>query len=108
MRIFGVYIVRRSDYLIPISNFFVTVFQKNGSRNLDKDFFDKKKPIYLKSKVSLSKSLVDLDQVGKDTSINRINKYLKTFDKWDKAAIIERQKMFFVLSKFIWQIKTIE
>jgi hypothetical protein len=56
----------------------------------------------------LSKSLVDLDQVGKDTSINRINKYLKTFDKWDKAAIIERQKMFFVLSKFIWQIKTIE
>jgi hypothetical protein len=28
MRIFGVYIVRPSDYLIPLSCFFVTVFQK--------------------------------------------------------------------------------
>jgi hypothetical protein len=71
-------------------------------------FFDDKKAEYLKSGNYLTRSIVGLSQVGKDTSITRINKKLLSFDRWSAADIERRQDMLGDLAKDIWTTAPIE
>ena len=45
-----------------------------------------------------------LDVVGKNSSINRINQFLKSFTTWDKITIDERQSILKGLANQIWKI----
>ena len=94
------------NYKIKLGN--LTFLEKPRNIVAGRDFFEKKKVLYEKSKFSLTKSLVDLTPVGKNTSINRVNKYLKTFEKWDRDSIIERQKILLELSSIIWELRIID
>ena len=68
-------------------------------------YFKGKCEEYQKSKYYLTSSIAGLTVVGNNTSINRINQLLISFDDWNAAAIDERQSMLMRLAKEIWKIE---
>ena len=64
-----------------------------------------KAPTYAASAFYLTRSLHHLDEIGIDTAITRINKFLKPFDHWDADTIAERQEIYYNLSKEIWKVE---
>ncbi len=95
--------VEYDDYKLKLGN--LTLLEKPINIVAGRDFFEKKKGLYLKSGYILTKSIAKLEVVGKDTSINRMNKELKTFDSWNKKSIDERQDILFKLSQKIWVLE---
>jgi len=93
------------EYKIKLGN--LTLLEKPMNIVASNDFFDNKKPIYKTSKFYLTKSIAQLDTVGVNSSVSRINQSLKSFDKWDKGSIIERQHILLELAKRIWRIEAI-
>lgn len=83
----------------------LTLIEKSINASIQNSIFDKKVIEYGKSNIYLTKSICQLDTVGGNTAINRINEKLKTFDYWDKTTIEKRQEMLFQLSTEIWGIK---
>ncbi len=67
------------------------------------DFFALKKVEYAKSGNYLTRSIVALTDVGKNSSITRINSKLASFDDWSAAAIEKRQDMLIGLAAEIWR-----
>lgn len=53
----------------------------------------------------LTSSLHHLDEIGVNTAITRINKYLQSFDHWGADTIAKRQEIFYNLSLEIWKVK---
>ena len=72
------------------------------------NFFEAKKAEYKKCKHYLTSSIVELSVVGKNSSINRINEKLKSFDKWTAASIDQRQKLLIELAKDVWKTSLID
>ncbi len=72
------------------------------------DFFVKKCEEYKKSKHYLTSSIAQINIVGNDSSINRINKRLKSFTDWTADTIDERQAMLIDLIKDVWVIRNYE
>jgi uncharacterized protein with ParB-like and HNH nuclease domain len=70
------------------------------------NFYDLKKPEYKKSTYYLTRSIVQLIQVGNNSSVNRINNMLEAFPDWDADSIDRRQELLSRLSKEVW--KTID
>lgn len=52
--------------------------------------------------------MAQLDTVGVNSSVTRINQSLKSFEKWDKESIIERQQILSELAKRIWKVEKIQ
>ena len=71
-------------------------------------FFEFKKGEYSKCKNYLTSSITGLNTVGNNSSINRINNKLKSFDVWTAAIIDERQQMLISLSEDVWKIEPLE
>ena len=46
--------------------------------------------------------------VGKDSSINRINQRLRSFDEWTAESIDQRQAILAELAKDVWKTSLIE
>lgn len=66
--------------------------------------YNNKRIEYKKSRFYLTRSIVELENVGNNTSINRLNViWLKSFDSWNKESIDGRQKMLLDLAMKIWQ-----
>lgn len=93
------------NYKIKLGN--LTLLEKPINIVASNGYFDTKKKEYAKSSFYLTSSMVELKEVGKNTSINRVNKYLKSFDNWDKNSIDERQEILLNLSKEIWKVETL-
>ena len=89
------------EYKNRLGNF--TLLEKPINIVASNKFFEHKKTEYTKSQNYLTKSIVELTTVGKNSSINRINEKLKSFDEWTATAIEERQSMLAELAKDIWQ-----
>ncbi len=83
----------------------LTLLEKPINIVVGNDFFLKKRDEYKKSKYYLTSSISGLTVVGSDTSINRINQMLKTFNDWTAKSIDDRQEMLFYLAKDIWKIE---
>ncbi len=92
-----------NEYMQKLGN--LTLLERPINTSIRRDFFSKKCKEYSKSIFYLTKSIVNLDSVGKDTSINRINEDLASFSSWDKKAIDERHRILFNLSQKIWKIE---
>lgn len=45
---------------------------------------------------------MELNVAGKNSSINRINKKLQSFDEWNAESIEKRQAMLIGLAKEVW------
>lgn len=83
----------------------LTLLEKPINGAIGRDYFDLKKPEYSKSNIRLTKSISKIENVGKNTAINRINGYLKSFDEWNKETIQERQEMLFNLATNVWKLE---
>lgn len=64
-----------------------------------------KVPTYAASIFYLTSSLHHLDEIGVNTAITRINKYLQPFDHWDAESIAQRQELLYNLSLEIWKVE---
>ena len=83
------------DYKNRIGN--LTLLEKPINIVASNDFYSLKKPEYRKSANYLTRSLVELAEVGQNTSITRINQRLSFFVEWDSAAIEKRHGMLMAL-----------
>lgn len=63
-----------------------------------------KVPSYAACNFYLTSSLHHLDEIGFNTAITRINKYLQSFDHWDAETIAKRQELLYNLSLEIWKV----
>lgn len=91
------------DYKIKLGN--LTMLEKPINIVASNDFFSAKSEEYKKSKCYLTSSIVQLNSVGNNSSINRINSKLKAFSEWTAVSIDERQELLLNLSKDIWRIQ---
>src|SRR5690554_2363434 len=91
------------DYKIKLGN--LTMLEKPINIVASNDFFSAKSEEYKKSKCYLTSSIVQLNSVGNNSSINRINSKLKAFSEWTAVSIDERQELLSNLSKDIWRIQ---
>ncbi len=95
-----------NDYMTRLGN--LTLLEKPINESVQRDFFDIKRAEYKKSNIYLTKSIAILERVGKNTSINRTNEYLTSFDKWNKESIQKRQQLLLNLANEVWQVKPID
>ncbi|MFL9951949.1 DUF262 domain-containing HNH endonuclease family protein [Paraburkholderia nemoris] len=72
------------------------------------DFYETKQGEYRKSGNYLTRSLVELANVGKNTSISRINEKLEAFPIWDAASIEKRHELLIALAHDVWRTTAIE
>ena len=91
-----------NDLKIRLGN--LTLLEKTMNIVVSNDFFSKKVIEYAKSPYYISKSIAGLDTIGQNSSVNRLNTKLKSYNNWDKDTILDRQEMLYNLSKDIWKI----
>lgn len=89
------------EYKIRLGN--LALLEKPINIVAGNDFYDEKKREYMKSANYLTRSLVELVQVGQNTSISRINEKLEAFPNWDAASIERRHGMLIELAKDVWK-----
>lgn len=94
------------DYKNRLGNF--TLLEKPINIVASNNFFDLKKPEYKKCQNYLTRSIAELTTVGKNSSINRVNDKLESFDAWNVASIEARQTMLAELAKEVWKTSPIE
>jgi len=82
----------------------LTLLEKPINIVAGNDFFEKKKPHYRKAKAYLTSSLIELAEVGKNSSITRINQKLVAFDRWSTHSIEMRQAMLAGLARDVWRV----
>lgn len=67
------------------------------------DFYATKRETYRQSGNYLTRSLVQLADVGHNTSVTRINEKLRSFDDWTVESIDQRREMLHGLIRDIWK-----
>ncbi|MBI4245366.1 MAG: DUF262 domain-containing protein [Planctomycetes bacterium] len=86
----------------------LTLLEGTINKAIGNNFFEIKKEEYKKCKYYLTSSIAELNTVGNNTSINRINQKLQTFTEWTAESIDRRHVMLTTLAKDIWKIEEIE
>ena len=71
-------------------------------------FYAEKQIEYSKSGNYLTRSLVSLTEVGKNTSTSRINSMLESFPAWDASSIERRHGMLIDLAQVVWKIAILD
>jgi hypothetical protein len=94
------------EYKVRLGN--VTLLEKPINIVAGNGFFDEKKPEYAKSGNYLTRSIVGLSPVGKNSSITRINEKLLAFENWSALDIERRQDMLIALGKDIWRTTSMD
>jgi hypothetical protein len=88
------------DYKNRLGN--LTLLEKPINIVAGNDFYAAKQTEYRKSGNYLTRSLVELVDVGKYTSITRINERLRAFTTWDAKAIETRHGLLIALVRDVW------
>ncbi len=90
-------------YKIRLGN--LTLLEKTINVVVGRNYFNQKKEEFKKSAFRLTKSIAIIEDVGKNSSINKINQELISFSEWNKDSIERRQEMLFKLAKKVWLIE---
>lgn len=94
------------DYKNRLGN--LTLLEKPINIVAGNDFYAAKQAEYRKSGNYLTRSLVKLTDVGKNTSITRINEKLKAFPAWDAKAIEARHGLLIALVQDVWKTSPVD
>ncbi len=89
------------DYKNRLGN--LTLLEKPINIVVGNDFYTAKQTAYRKCGNYLTRSLVELSDVGKNTSISRISKKLEPFPVWNAASIEQRQEQLVDLAQEVWK-----
>lgn len=92
--------VEYDEYKTRLGN--LTLLEKPINIVAGNDFFQRKAAEYRKSKNYLTSSIAEINTVGANTSINRINQKLQCFTDWTAANIDIRHEMLMNLAKEVW------
>jgi len=95
-----------NEYKLKLGN--LTLLEKPINIVAGRNFYTLKLNEYKKTKNYLTSSIAELVVVGGNTSINRINQKLKSFDNWDANSTDERQKILIDLANDVWKIELLE
>ena len=90
------------QYKIKLGN--LTLLQKPLNIVASNNFYALKTPLYKDCGIYFTRSLVELPTIGNQSSVNRINQFLKVFPDWNAAAIDERQQLLINLALEVWKI----
>ncbi len=82
----------------------LTLLERAINTSIKRDFFSEKCRGYEKSQFYLTCSIPGLVEVGIDTSFNRVNQHLKSFQEWNKSSVDMRQEMLYEIAKLTWQV----
>lgn len=85
----------------------LTLLEKPINIVASNDFYTHKKAEYGKSGNYLTRSLVELVNVGQNTSISRINEKLESFATWNAETIEKRHSLLTNLVSEIWRTSSI-
>lgn len=94
------------DYKNRLGN--LTLLEKPINIVAGNNFYRAKQAEYRNSSNYLTRSLVELKNVGQNTSISRINEKLEAFPAWDAASIENRHGMLIALARDVWKTTPIE
>ncbi len=94
------------DYKNRLGN--LTLLEKPINIVAGNDFYTAKQAEYRKSGNYLTRSLVELTDVGQNTSISRINEKLGSFTEWNAAAIDKRHGLLIALAQDVWKTTPID
>lgn len=94
------------DYKNRLGN--LTLLEKPINIVAGNDFYTAKQAEYRKSSNYLTRSLVELTNVGQNTSITRINEKLQSFPAWNAVSIDMRHGLLMVLALDVWKTTPIE
>lgn len=95
-----------SSYVNRLGN--LTLLEKPHNIVASNNFFDAKTELYSKSGNYMTRSISGLSDVGKNTSVTEINRYLGQFDGWDTAAIDRRTDLLIDLALHIWKTRPLD
>lgn len=95
-----------SSYVNRLGN--LTLLEKPHNIVASNNFFDAKTELYSKSGNYMTRSISGLSDVGKNTSVTEINRYLGQFDGWDAAAIDRRTDLLIDLALHIWKTRPVD
>lgn len=95
-----------NEYKLKLGN--LTLLEKPINIVAGRNFYTSKLNEYKKTKNYLTSSIAEIVIVGENTSINRINQKLKSFDNWDANSINERQILLIELANDVWKIELLE
>jgi hypothetical protein len=98
--------VAHDDYKSRLGN--LTLLEKPINIVAENDFYKSKREEYRKSANYLTRSLVELTQVGQYTSISRINEKLEAFPLWDSKSIDTRHERLIALAQEVWRTTPIQ
>ncbi len=94
------------DYKNRLGN--LTLLEKPINIVAGNNFFCAKKIEYRKCKHYLTSSIAEINFVGQNTSINRINEKLQSFVGWTASSIDQRQKLLIALVRDVWKTTPLE
>ena len=94
------------DYKNRLGN--LTLLEKPINIVAGNDFYTAKQAEYRKSSNYLTRSLVELTNVGQNTSITRINEKLESFADWNAASIEKRHGLLIALAQDVWKTTPID
>jgi len=89
-------------YKIKLGN--LTLLQKPLNIVAGNDYYQRKCDQYQNCGFYFTRSLVETPTVGNQSSVNRINQFLKVFPDWTAATIDERQQLLINLALEVWKI----
>ena len=89
------------DYKDRLGN--LTLLEKPINIVASNDCYADKQDEYHKSGNYLTRSLVEFADVGRNTSIARINEKLKAFSAWNVGSIEKRHEMLIALARDVWK-----
>ena len=82
----------------------LTLLEKTINASIGDDAFASKSEAYRQSAYYLTRSIAQLDDVGQQTAINRMNQKLRSWSSWGPSMIEDRQAILYDLSEEIWNI----
>lgn len=90
------------QYKIKLGN--LTLLEKTANIVASNDKYKNKCAQYKASGLYFTRSLVEMPTIGNQSSVNRINQFLKVFPDWNAATIEERQQLLINLAFEVWKI----
>ena len=85
----------------------LTLLEKTINASIQNDSYPEKAKAYKESKFLLVRSIPELVSIGTDTRVERVMTKLRSYDKWDKESISDRQQLLTELAKEVWNIKRV-
>lgn len=90
------------QYKIKLGN--LTLLEKTANIVASNDKYKNKCAQYKASGLYFTRSLVEMPTIGNQSSVNRINQFLKVFPDWNADTIDERQQLLINLALEVWKI----